>query len=119
LVFTIEHNYVQNAAFLFAGCWETHSRSIASTLLPPPKAPKQNNLNISTSNSNINDKIAQQIGKILSNNVNIDIPKLYAGCTIKDICLQYDHSKATCLLFVGLRDRPPENDGQVVGKKLN
>jgi hypothetical protein len=25
--------------------------------------------------------------------------------------------KATCLLFVGLRDRPPENDGRVVGKK--
>jgi hypothetical protein len=24
--------------------------------------------------------------------------------------------KATCLLFVDLRDRPPENDGRVVGK---
>jgi hypothetical protein len=26
-------------------------------------------------------------------------------------------AEATCLLFVGLRDRPPENDGRVVGKK--
>jgi hypothetical protein len=27
------------------------------------------------------------------------------------------NDEATCLLFVGLRDRPPENDSRVVGKK--